>query len=241
MNIKKTFGIVALVMVLALAACQAAPAATPQGSNAFQRQISVTGNGKVYLAPDVAYVYIGVQSQANNVGDALNQNNSKAQAIAGTLKELGIADKDIQTSGFNIFPQQQYSPEGQLTGTTYIVDNTVNVTVRDLSVLGKLLDAVVRAGANSINGINFDVVDKSKAISEARKLAIEDARATAEELAAGTGVTLGNLLSLNSYLNTGPVTMYDSKGGAAASVGQVPVSAGQLMISVDVNASYEIK
>jgi uncharacterized protein YggE len=93
------------------------------------------------------------------------------------------------------------------------VDNTVNVTVRDLSVLGKLLDGVVRAGANSINGINFDVTDKTQAITEARKLAIEDARATAQELAAAAGVTLGDIYSLNSYLNTGPVTTFDSKGG----------------------------
>ena len=99
----------------------------------------------------------------------------------------------------------------------------------------------MRAGANSINGINFDVVDKTQAITEARKLAIEDARATAQELAAAAGVTLGDIYSLNSYMNTGPVTTFDSKGGMAVQAGQVPVSAGQLMISVDVNLTYEIK
>ena len=242
MKIKRTSLLIALFSVLVLAACQAAPGAVSQaGIPPTPRQISVSGTGKVYLAPDVAYVFIGVQSQAENVGDALNQNNAKAQTIAAALKELGIEDKDIQTSSFNIFPQQQYSPEGQITGTTYMVDNTVNVTVRDLSVLGKLLDAVVRAGANSINGINFDVVDKTQAISEARKLAIEDARATAQELAAAAGVTLGDLYSLNAYMNTGPVTVFDNKGGMAVEAGQVPISAGQLMISVDVNLSYEIK
>ena len=66
-----------------------------------------------------------------------------------------------------------------MTGTTYTVNNTVYVTVRDLQVLGKLLDVVVRSGANSINGITFDVVDKSRAISEARRLAVESARSQA--------------------------------------------------------------
>jgi uncharacterized protein YggE len=242
MTIKRTSMLVALFALLILAACQAVPGTATQGGvPPTMRQINVSGTGKVYLAPDVAYVFIGVQSQAENVGDALNQNNAKAQTIAAALKELGIEDKDIQTSSFNIFPQQQYSPEGQITGTTYMVDNTVNVTVRDLNILGKLLDAVVRAGANSINGINFDVTDKTQAISEARKLAIEDARATAQELATAAGVTLGDIYSLNSYMNSGPVTTFDNKGGMAVEAGQVPVSAGQLMISVDVNLTYEIK
>jgi len=243
MNIKRLSIIFALVLVLALAACQAAPAATSTGANANmpQRTVNVTGNGKVYLAPDVAYVFIGVHSQAENVGDALTQNNSKAQTIANTIKELGVDEKDIQTSSFNIFPQQQYSPEGQLTGTIYMVDNTVNVTVRDLSILGKLLDASVRAGANSINGINFDVLDKTAAISQARKLAIEDAQRQAQELASAAGVTLGNLTSMNAYTNTGPTPMYDAKGGMAVSSGTTPVSSGQLLISVDANLTYEIK
>jgi hypothetical protein len=206
------------------------------------RTISVSGTGKITLAPDVAYVYIGVQSQSANVSDALSENNAKAQAIANTIKELKIDAKDIQTSSFNISPQQQYSPEGKITGTTYVVDNTVNVTVHDLTVLGKLLDAVVRAGANSINGINFDVVDRSKATSEARKLAIADARSQAEELATAAGVAVGDLQTLNAVVNTGPVPLYDAKvaqgvGGSST----VPVSAGQLTISVDVNAIYAIK
>jgi uncharacterized protein YggE len=241
MNIKRLSVLFALIMVIVLAACQAAPTASSQGTNQNPpRQVTVSGNGKVYLAPDVAYVYIGVHSQAENVSDALTQNNSKAAAIASTLKELGVAEKDIQTSSFNIYPQQQYDKDGVLSGTIYMVDNTVDVTVRDLTVLGKLLDATVRAGANSINGINFDVLDKSKAITEARKLAIEDARRQAEELASAAGVKLGDLLTLNAYMNTGPTPMYDSKAAAGVG-GQVPVSAGQLMISVDANLTYEIK
>ncbi|MBN1370743.1 MAG: SIMPL domain-containing protein [Anaerolineaceae bacterium] len=234
--------LITAILALAITACSAGGGSLPGKSELAVRTLNVAGTGKVTLAPDVAYVYIGVQSQSENVSDALNQNNGKAQAISSTLVELGVDIKDIQTSSFNIYPQQQYSPEGQITGTIYVVDNTVNVTVRDLSKLGELLDAVVRSGANNIHGISFDVLDKSAAITEARKLAIADAQMQAGELAAAAGVTLGELQSLNAYTNTNAIPYYSAKGGydtAAAST--VPVSAGQMMISVDVNMSYEIK
>ena len=244
---KKQYLPTGLVLVAAfiLSACAPVTASSlgQTGQNPpTARVISVSGNGKITLAPDVAYVYIGVQSQSANVADALSENNTRAQTIANTIKELKIDAKDIQTSSFNIYPQQQFSPEGKPISTTYTVDNTVNVTVHDLTVLGKLLDAVVRAGANSINGINFDVVDRSKAISEARKLAVADAHTQAVELATAAGVTIGDLQSLNAVVNTGPVPLYDAKVASAGAGGSsVPVSAGQLTITVDVNAVYAIK
>jgi len=179
---KKILLFVCLIAVLVLSACAAPSSGAPvqnapqapvqQDSQPQLRTISVNGVGQVTLKPDVAYVYIGVHSQAANVSDALSQNNDKAQAVAGALRELGIADEDIQTSGFSINPQQQFNEQGQPAETLYSVDNTVYVTVRQLQVLGQLLDVVVRSGANNINGINFDVLDKSQAISEARRLAV---------------------------------------------------------------------
>ncbi len=119
---------------------------------------------------------------------ALNDNNEQAQAVTAALKTLNIEEKDIQTTSFNIYPQQQYEANtGKITGTIYMVDNTVYVTIRDLKKLGESLDAVVRSGANSINGINFDVVDKETALSKARELAITNARKQAEELAKASG------------------------------------------------------
>lgn len=247
---KKAFLIIGIVLVLVLSAC-AAPApitGAVQGSQQGQqvtsgqlRTISVNGTGQVTLSPDVAYVYIGVNSQSANVTEALSDNNEKAQAISIALKELGIDAKDIQTSGFNIYPQQQFGPDGQVTGTTYNVDNTVYVTVRDLQLLGRLLDVVVRTGANSINGISFDVLDKSAAISEARKLAIDSAKSQAAEIAQAAGVTLGDLQTLNVYTSNPPVPMYEGKGGIAMDAASVPISAGQIILRVEVNATYTIQ
>ncbi|MBE0695740.1 MAG: SIMPL domain-containing protein [Anaerolineaceae bacterium] len=234
-----------LLLVLVLSAC-AAPVAPVQNSPAQQvseplRTISVNGTGQVTLNPDLAYVYIGVQSQSEQVADALTQNNDKAKAVASSLRDLGIEEKDIQTSSFNIYPQQQYGPNGEVTSTIYMVNNTVNVTVRDLQLMGRLLDVVVRTGANSINGVTFDVQDKSKAIAEARKLAIESARGQADEMAQTAGVTLGDLQTMSVYSSQPPVAIYDAKNAMGTAASQVPVSAGQLVIQVEVSATYFIK
>lgn len=245
---KKFLFFIALIGVLALSAC-AAPAApvqpavtTQQGNQVATRTISVNGSGQVTLSPDVAYVYVGVRSQSENVSDALTKNNDQAQAVANALKELGIDAKDIQTSSFTINPQQQMDPQGKVTSTIYNVDNTVYVTVRDLQILGKLLDVVVRSGANGINGISFDVLDKSKALSEARKLAINSAHSQADEIAQAAGVTLGPLQTMNVFASNPPVPVFEGKGGVAAmDASQVPVSAGQLVLRVEVSAVYEIR
>jgi uncharacterized protein len=244
-NMKRISLVFVFILVLILSAC-AAPAAPGQNSSAQQdsapvRTITVNGTGQVTLNPDVAYVQIGVQSQSAQVADALSENNDKAKAVAASLAELGIDAKDIQTSSFNIFPQPQYGQNGEITSTTYMVNNTVNVTVRDLQIMGHLLDVVVRTGANSINGVTFDVQDKSKAVADARRLAIESARGQAEEIAQTAGVTLGDLQTMTAYSSQPPTTMYDAKGVASAVSNQVPVSAGQLVIQVEVSASYFIK
>jgi hypothetical protein len=230
-------------LLVVLSACAPQPAFQTQPTQPAQtpRTITVSGNGKVYLTPDVAYISIGVQSQNENVGDALTANNTKSQEVSKALQDLGVQAKDIQTTNFNIYPVPQTDAEGKPKPTLFTVDNSVNVTVRDLSQLGKLLDGVVRSGANTINGINFDVVDRSKAVSEARRLAVEDARKQADEIAVAAGVSIDSLQTMSLNINSGPGPLYDAKAVGAGASSQVPISAGQLMISVDVFASYTIK
>ena len=233
--------LLSVLAVLILGACSGfagQAASTPQP---LQRLINVTGSGQVYLTPDVAYVNVGVHSQADTVAEALKLNNSQATAVASSLKELGIDPKDIQTNAFNVYPQQQFGPQGEVLKTTYAVDNTVYVTVRDLSKLGQILDVVVQNGANAINGISFDVLDKTKALAQVRQMAVADARTQAQELADAAGVKLGNLISLNVYEGTAPVPAFGGKGGVASQAVPVPVSAGQLVLSMNASLVYEIK
>jgi uncharacterized protein len=240
---KRFWIFVSLIVVLTLAACGTAPAASD--TKVATRQLNASGQGKVYLVPDLAYVTIGVHTEAATVAEALKNNNTQAQAIQKALTGLGVDVKDIQTSAFNVYPQtQQPNPKtgtGGDTVTVYVVENTVSVTVRSLSNLGSLLDQVVGAGANSINGIQFDVQDKEKALSQARKAAIDQAKAQAQEIAQASGVTLGTIQSIN--VTTGGTTnpVYYAKGGFQAADSSVPVSSGQLLITADASLAYEIK
>ena len=204
----------------------------------------MNGYGQVYVTPDVAYVNIGVQNQGDTVTGVLDENTTQAQGIRSALAALGVADQDIQTSGFNIYPNNTYDTNGKLTGTYYVASNTVYVTVRDLSKLGKILDATVKGGANTINSVTFSVLDESKALEQARQLAVEDAQGQAQQLVDLTGAKLGPVQYISVSTSQVPVPIFEGKGGggiAAPASSSVPVSSGQMTISVNVSITYEIK
>jgi uncharacterized protein YggE len=236
MKQKLFFTLISLLSVHSLAACTFS---TDSPSNF----LNVNGTGKVYIVPDIAYISIGVRNKSAVVGDALSENNKAAQAISEALKKQGVEADDIQTSAFNVYPEIQYDPQtGQETKTLYVVDNSVMVTARNLQNLGEILDVVVGSGANTINGISFDIADKTEALSEARRLAVDDAKKQAAELAQAAGITLGKITQVNVYYNGAPMTVYEGKGMAAGiGGGPVPVAAGQMIIQMDSNISYEIK
>jgi uncharacterized protein YggE len=238
---KKVFALLVVGGLFAtlLAGCGQAPITVTSAPNI--RTINAQGHGEIYIVPDVAYIYVGVRVDANEVSDALNKNNAQAQAVAEAVKSLGVDAKDIQTASFNVYPMSDYGMDGTITRKYFVVENTVYITVRDLSKLGNLLDAVVRSGANTINSISFDVLNKEAALEQARDMAIAKAKAEAEAIAKASGVTLGDLQTVNVYTNNGVVPVYDAKGGmGAASTSNVPVSAGQLVVTADANLTYEI-
>ena len=240
MKVKHLLVVSAMALVLILAAC--APQATAPTGEVAMNGISVSGTGKVYINPDLAYINIGVRSESSDVAKALEMNNSQANDVAKTLTEMGVEPKDIQTTAFNVYPMDQYSPTGEKTGTSFVVENTVFVTVRNLDKLGDLLSEVVNSGANNIYGVQFDVTDKSGAVTEARKMAVSEAQKQAQELAGAAGVKLGKLMSLSSYASNVPTPFYDGKGGGGMEMAasSSTVSAGQLVITVDVSLVYEI-
>lgn len=204
-----------------------------------QRTITVTGTGMVTLTPDIAHIYIGVQTQNASASVAMNENNVKAQAVIEVIKSFGVADEDIQTTNFSIYPQQQYDDNNNVIAVTYIVSNSVYVTVRDLTALGQLLDATVQSGANSINSISFDVDDKTEALTQARQAAVEVARKQADELAAATGVTIGEVQTISYYDSTPYPVSYEVRSGMDMA-SSVPIEAGSMQITTTVTIVYEI-
>lgn len=230
-----------LALVLVLSAC--GPTTINQPAQPPVRTLNVNGVGQVFLTPDIAYIYIGVHTEAKAASDAVDSNKTQTNAVIDAIKKAGVDEKDIRTTNFSIYPSQQYSPDGQQTGTIYMVDNTVYITVRDLDNLGSLLDDTISAGANSINSIQFDLADKTQALKDARGKAIEDAKTQAQELADAAGVSLGNIQTISFYDNS-PVPVFEGKGGgggAMAANAAVPIQPGQLTISVTVSINYEIK
>jgi uncharacterized protein YggE len=250
---KRTFAILGVfvlaVLLVAWGGSAFAQAQTPtpptqaNETTPVTRTITVSGSGTAYLTPDIAHISIGVHTEGKDAAQAVDSNNTQTQKVITALKNAGIADKDIQTTNFSIYPQQQFDSQGKPTGEiTYVVDNTVFVTVRNLDNIGKVLNEAVAAGANSISGIQFDVTDRTQALSDARKAAVTDAHAQAQELAQAAGVGLGPVQSINvssSPQPPVPVAQFRAAGAAMESP-QVPVQSGQLVVTVDVNIVYEI-
>lgn len=242
----KTFLMISLILAATLLLSGCAGAALAQDSEqsiANPRTINVTGNGKIYLSPDIAYISIGVHTENKDAAEAVTANNATSKKVSDTLTSFDIESTDIRTSNFNIYPQQMYDQFGKVEGILYVVDNSIYVTVRDLTKISSILGKVIEAGANSISGIQFDVEDKSDALTQAREAAVADAKSQAEELCKTASVTLGEVQSISTYV-TSPSQLYDGKGTFAvelAASSNVPISPGQLAVTVDVNMVYEIK
>ena len=263
---KIAFGAVLMVGILVLAAgCSpvAAPAALAssaqpanvaggpvvnqpviaQPASSSGRGITVVGIGKASGTPDVAHVNVGIETEADTVQKAVSDNKDKMTKLLGTLKGLGIADKDIQTTNYGVYTQRQPGPDGKSQGpTTYNVNNQVNVTVRDVNKLGDVLDKAVAAGANNVYGVSFSVDDTTKLEADARAKAIADAKVRAESLAKLSGVTLGDVLSVSEVIG-GPSPVYDSQrmSAAAGLGGGAPIQPGELEVNTSIQVTFGIK
>lgn len=217
-----------------------APAAWAQTTT--EAGIIVTGEGRVAVAPDMAAITLGVRHRGDTAQEAMALVTDDVAGILNTLTNVGIANTDQQTSGFYLRPV--YNSRGINDGTPpdlvgYEAGNTVTVRVRDLAVLGSTLDVVIEIGANEFNGLRFDLQDPSAAQSLARRLAVGDARAKAEELAQAAGVTLGPLVRLSEAgSNAGPRMMEMSAGRASM---DSAIASGEVGVEARVTLVFEIR
>lgn len=236
---KKTLFSVTLLIALAALFTGCTDGLTTSG-NATTRTIEVTGVGRVRIEPDIARVNIGVRSQSPEVTDAFSENNDTAESIIQALIDMGIEQDDIQTRNFNIYQQQEQPRDEEERRITYVVENTVAVTVRDLDSLGEVLSIVISEGANTIHGVTFDIEDREAAIEEARQLAIEDARAQAEAIAETADVNLGDIQNINISQDGGVTPREEFAAEAPMGAGEVPIASGTMTVQVRANLSYDI-
>jgi uncharacterized protein len=210
---------------------------------AANRSISVTGRGEAAGAPDMATVTAGIHTRAPTVVEASEQNQAIVEAIFAALEEQDVATKDIRTVDYSIWPQSRHDPSGAgndvITG--YQVQNSVQVTVRKLGQLGELLAAVTDAGANTIHGISFGVLDSASLEAKARRSAMEDARERAEALAELAGVELGEVLHISMSAGGGyPGPMPMARREAMSSAPEPGIMAGEHTVAVEVQVTYRI-
>ena len=211
-------------------------------SEPMPRTVSVIGTGIASAKPDVAFIELGVASVDPDAAKAIDDNTTRMNAVMAVLTGVGLVEKDVQTVNYNMFIEQIADKDGRPTGEMrYHVVNQVRVKLRDLSKAGELLGKVLKAGANSVNGISFSVADPTSLQKEARDKAIVDAKARAEQLAAGLGAKLGLLRQVSEFggvIMPGPMNRGEAVGLGGG--GNVPVSAGELNVTVQIQVTFDI-
>jgi len=228
---------VVLISFLVVLTKQASETATTTNT------VSFSGTGKVLAKPDVAVIDLSVVTQATTSKAAQDDNSKKSTAVVDFLKGQGINEKDIQTTGYNIYPQYDYT-NGKSTLTGYQVNETITVKVRDLTKTDAVLAGVVTAGANQIGQLQLTIDDPDALQAQARAAAIKDAESKADALKQQLGISLGRVV--NFVEDSGgvvPPIFYDTKS-AVGGIGGGPapeVATGQNEITVDVTITYQIK
>ncbi len=208
--------------------------------------ISITGIGKITAKPDMAYITSGVISIEKNAQEALAQNSNAMASLIKVLKNAGIEERDIQTSNFSISPQYDYNNSSNNQPpkiTNYRVSNSLTIIVRDLNILGHIIDKAVSVGSNSINSVRFAIDDTSALLNEARKKAMQDAFEKAILYTEAANVTLGKIryISENSGFMPPPFPAEMTRMAMSADASAVPMQSGELTFSSTISVVWELE
>ncbi len=217
--------------------------AQPGLAEDWKRTISVSGEGKATAPPDMATIHTGVVVQAADATEAVAANNGAIAKIMDVLKDNRIASKDVQTSNFDVQPEYKRTPRGEqppeIVG--YRVSNQLRVQVRNLPDLGKILDALVRAGSNQISGISFGIDDSTGVLNQARNRAVADARSRANLYAHAAGVKVGPVISISEQAANVPLPRFAGRMMAAEAAGSVPVATGEQEVAATVHMVFALE
>lgn len=218
-----------------------------QPTGTLPRTITVVGEGKVTIKPDVARSQIGVEVVKSTVQEASAEAQDVMEAVLDALKTAGVAEKDIQTSGYNIWVERRPATEGKTQDEVlYHVTNQVQVVIRDLDSVGEVLDAAIEAGANNIYGVTFGLDNTTKVKSDARAKAIADGQAKAEELARLNNVELGEIMQVSEVIGSGGgyYTGFSENAAAARGMGgggAGPITPGELELAMTLQLVYALQ
>lgn len=215
--------------------------------------ISVSGEGEVVAVPDVAMFSFSVNATSESVAAAQEQSATAINSALAYLKEQGVTDKDIKTTGYYVNPHYSQPdciydargnyncPESEITG--YDVSQTIEVKVRDTNKSGEILTGIGGRGVNNVSGLQFTIDDEETLKAEARTKAIADAKEKAEKLAKDLGLSLKRVTGFYEEMGGYPTPYYDGYGGEMKAMSAVAPNTpvGENTVMSRVNITYEIR
>lgn len=244
----RQFSQLAAFAILGASLLATVPATADETKKPEPATISVSAEGTAEITPDMAVVTLTVMREAETARQALDANTQAMTQILEAMKSAGIAEKDLQTSNFNIqprwvYPQQNDNGNAEPRIVAYQVSNGLSLRIRDLTKLGEILDTSVTLGVNQGGQIEFTNDDPSEAISSARKNAVKNAMKKAQEMTEAAGVELGRITQIAEHSSMPqPIPMARAEMAMMAkdASSPVPVAAGENQYRVSVSISWEI-
>ena len=206
-----------------------------------KKTISVSGQARVTATPDIAYITLGVISEDKDAKAAQKANAAAMDKVIAAIKASGVKNDDIKTVNYTIYPKYDYN---QTTGVSsivgYSVNNSVRVTVRDMTTTGNIIDAAADSGVNVSSSINFDLSNYEKYYNDALKNAVLAAKKKADTVASALGVSIKGAVSVNEGGGYSPLSNYATYDMKAENEGiSTPIQAGSVEIAANVSIVYE--
>jgi uncharacterized protein len=213
-----------------------------QDGRVVQPHITVTGTGTYKIRPNMATISIGVVTEHRSSQMAVGENARVSQLVQAAVQKAGAVASDIQTSNYSIEPQYTDGKTGRGPSISgYQVTNTVSAKVRDVALIGNVVDAATEAGANSINGITFGLQDPESAQEESLDRAMADAHRKALRLAASAGVVISGIIAIEEGQSTRPLPIYHTFAAAGARMQATPIQPGEISAETTVTVVYGIR
>jgi uncharacterized protein YggE len=206
-------------------------------------QLDIVARGKTTRVPDVATISAGVVTQAADAATAMRDNAARISRVVAALERAGVAERDIQTSTISLSPQYRYKDGEAPQIMGYQANNTVSVRFRDIARSGAILDALVREGANQINGPDLSIDKPEAAMDEARVAAMKEARARAELYAKAAGMRVKRILSISEsgdYPPPRPMPMMAMRVQSEAAADS-KIAAGEQDVEMTLSVRFELE
>lgn len=239
MKFAAAFALMAAFAVPVGAQAQDAQVAVPAVQGTL---LSVSAEGKVQGRPDMATISLGVQTEAQTAQAAVQANATRMTSLIAALRRAGIAERDIQTSNVSVNPQQQYRENQPPLVTGYQANNTVTAKIRNVDNVGRVIDASVAAGGNTVNGVSFSYQNPDAQIDNARRDAIREARRRADLYASALNMHVVRIVAIQEgggYSPPFPVPMMARNMAAAQDA--TPVQVGEIETTASVNVTFELR